>query len=652
MARLRLSITDDPKHQPDGVRVVGRQRFGWVALLAAYAALFCLPAFRNTMVDQAHIVTTGQAPEWLSGIVGTAGVRGDVPDAPYKVRLRKTMEKHPNDVDLHLGAIILGYTLFPDSNGDIVDRTSPFWKPRSDLDARLVYLAELRRSFPGNVPVLATSVRYYSQNTIRIQRPELRTNDPQRPKIDMLLDPGVAAEVLAVISEGEQADPQNAYFPMMAAATLVARGKDDEAVEALSRAARCSFWKDYTWSEGGGAERLLLLTYGDRGVFMHISPLAAVLLPHFSQMRAAYHVLAERVNDTPAGWQLRADMLQVGAMLRDGGDTLIGRLVGASLQDIAFETGGLRRSKDHTGKASEAAKKQQIRKVVERAERQAPTLAPSIGREADRLAEFGIKRGRIQRVLATWEGTMQPAIQRELLGLHLLGNLFGCLALWALGTVVLFAGQKVKWLSARHLHERLSRPAYHVVLALALAALLYPLAMALAGPPATPFGLGIGLVWVLLVVRPLLTRPAATPAWSPLLIGVTASGAVICTLAALWPWEFVTHTTQGFWMQKLGFLHLFGESPAQDATNAVGSVIANPAPLAIFAAICTAVAALRKRATMSGWMEGVQGVARVLMALLAVGYLIFTLVHTPATLRDGRIASQNFRNETTLLDRP
>src|SRR5205085_5600643 len=93
---------------------------------------------------------------------------------------------------------------------------------------------------------------------------------------------------------------------------------------------------DYAWAEGGGAERLLVLAYGDRGLFMRATPLAAIVLPHFSSIRQAYYILEDRAGDTPAGWQLRSDLVRVGAMLRDGGETLIARLVGAAIQEIAF----------------------------------------------------------------------------------------------------------------------------------------------------------------------------------------------------------------------------------------------------------------------------------------------------------------------------
>jgi hypothetical protein len=595
MAKLRLTISEDPGHQPDGVNVVGRQRFGWVALLAAYAALFCLPAFRDSMVGQSLTVITGRPPEWLSGISGTAGFVGEKATERHRKRLRGVLAKQSTDVELQLGALVLGIVDLPDSSeaypGSPEDRS---FAPKLDRDLRLEYLAELRQRYPSNPAVLATSLRYSCLGAVVVRRRFKHPEQGKSPTHDRLLAPTIADELLDLAERGESVEPGNAFFPALAAIIEVAAGRDERAIKAMNRAGRSTFWKDYSWAEGGGGERLLILTYGDHGLLTHALPLAAVLLPHYGQLRNAYHVLEAQLDGTSSGWQLRADMLHVGGLLRDDGETLIGRLVGAALQEIALGTADGHRG----GQGSEAtarAKQEKVRELLVQVEREAPAVLATFKRESEGLAKFRAKRQRLRQVGARWDRLMQPAIRRELLGLHLIGNLLGCLALWGFAAALLFAGEKLKRL-----------------------------------------------------------RPGAIHPWAPTAIGITAAAAVMCTLVALWPWEFAVLTAHGWWMSQLDFMRFIqGESPGPEPAHPLGSILARgPAPLVPFVCLCTVIAALRQRAGVGGWLEGLRGSVRVLTAVLAVGYLVFTLVHVPATLRDGRIASQNFRNETAILDQP
>src|SRR5205085_11045588 len=86
---------------------------------------------------------------------------------------------------------------------------------------------------------------------------------------------------------GERLELDNAYYPFMLSVGLFAAHRDDEALEAISRAARCSSWDEHIYDDAEGWYRLSEAAFGRRPALVKGALYAGILFPHLPSLRSA-----------------------------------------------------------------------------------------------------------------------------------------------------------------------------------------------------------------------------------------------------------------------------------------------------------------------------------------------------------------------------
>src|SRR5262249_21692747 len=131
-----------------------------------------------------------------------------------------------------------------------------------------------------------------------------------------------SAEALAAYDRdaavGGRLDPDNAYFPFMRAAGLLAGRRDEEALAAVRRAGGKRGWEDYASAETAGGWRLCE-AMGARGNVPRTINAAHVLLPQYATMARVTWVAtylasrAEAAGRVEEGLAVRASLARYGS---------------------------------------------------------------------------------------------------------------------------------------------------------------------------------------------------------------------------------------------------------------------------------------------------------------------------------------------------
>jgi hypothetical protein len=113
---------------------------------------------------------------------------------------------------------------------------------------------ELNDSFPNNPAVISAILKTMLRTTVKLHREDQYLLDSVQPwkasdTSEESTDPGQAAKFIAFATAGEKLEPQNAYFPVMAAFGYFVSGNDEEAIAAWIRASQKTGWSDYTRDE-------------------------------------------------------------------------------------------------------------------------------------------------------------------------------------------------------------------------------------------------------------------------------------------------------------------------------------------------------------------------------------------------------------------
>src|SRR5205823_4056767 len=93
---------------------------------------------------------------------------------------------------------------------------------------------------------------------------------------------------------GERLDPDNAFFPFMRSVGLFAEHRDDEALAAIQRAGAKPRFRDYATDQVEGEWELMRASSGNRSAMQRAAMAAALLFPHYAQLRAAARVATYR----------------------------------------------------------------------------------------------------------------------------------------------------------------------------------------------------------------------------------------------------------------------------------------------------------------------------------------------------------------------
>jgi len=416
--RVRLMLRDNADDQADDTRVLVRQRTGWVMLLAAYTALFCLPTYRAFMSDQAVRALARKSPGWMSAAMGQSS------DA--RERLLTMAGKSPEERDLQLGAAHLTAT--------------PVLEQVAFADPRVKAVDALRGRYPNDPVPVAHVLRLCCTGGSTLGRKELGD------VLGRQFTPGDLSRMEALCRDGARLDPENGYFPTMLAVMQFRGMRDQEALQSLHAASVCGTWKDYAFHQGVGGRDLLIRTFGDRGLVMHALPSASILLPHFQAIRqsAQLAMLKARTSrsagDLQSEHRTRTDVIRLGSLMRRNADTLIGRLVGAGVEDLGFGLEPHRLGPAASDNSAKAAVVRQGYAAVIAGE--APALAAEVTHELKSFNRFlEIKREHLDdnAPFKVWDQVILSDIQRDVLGLTLLPNLAASLLCWLLASVVALA---------------------------------------------------------------------------------------------------------------------------------------------------------------------------------------------------------------------
>ena len=218
----------------------------------------------------------------------------------------------------------------------------------SDRKVLMRNLTKLNEQEPNNPMILAARLRYLTCEEVIITRAkeEVLIFPPAKDSVSGLTerspgDPAILAKFLALAAQGEQAEPQNSYFPTMAAVGYFAGHEDNKAMAAWKRASEKPLWNDYTTDEvmakwkllqtvNKGAEIGALARIGSTGVVIHYgSILSAARLAIVKAMQA------EIAGDKEAGFVLRQETRQLGQKIQTQGKRDILNMVGGSIIDIS-----------------------------------------------------------------------------------------------------------------------------------------------------------------------------------------------------------------------------------------------------------------------------------------------------------------------------
>jgi hypothetical protein len=279
-----------------------------------------------------------------SALLTDLGVRevpfcGPIPEAERQRvagAARRLAEQHPSDYPLQLALALRTAS---------ADRSSV--PPEAALTHQQAYLMPLLARFPDRPSAYAQVLRLANQRGLLAFRVEnyLISGDELPAGSVRRGEPAPTPEQLAVYdrlaADGERLDPGNAFFPCMRAIGLLAAGRDAEADDTLLRAARKPAWNDYADDEVEGQWRIMSEADGDSSSVGRIAVAAAVLFPHFPQIRAMARVetyravRAEVQGRRDEGLALRHALMRVAGLMRSDSPSIIGSLVGMTISDIA-----------------------------------------------------------------------------------------------------------------------------------------------------------------------------------------------------------------------------------------------------------------------------------------------------------------------------
>ena len=218
---------------------------------------------------------------------------------------------------------------------------------KATLGSRLETITNLRAlayRFPDNPVLLANLLRYDSGGIFSSRTDAFLLDNAPVPKNFPYNTPSTPETLAAYdrdAAAGEQADPGNAYFPLMRAGGLFAARRDAEALAAVQRASVKPFWREYLPDDDEARWHLYAEAFHDPGAMPQASLAANQFLWQYSSLRqtarlVAYQaVLKEQAGHREEGLALRQALFRCGDLMRVQSTTLIGSLVGIAISAIS-----------------------------------------------------------------------------------------------------------------------------------------------------------------------------------------------------------------------------------------------------------------------------------------------------------------------------
>ena len=143
---------------------------------------------------------------------------------------------------------------------------------------------------------------------------------------------------------GAAADPDNAFFPAMQAASLLMQDRDDEAIAALHQAALRPLFRVYVNAEFQGAVRLIESRQKRAMPALleeTVAVAASMSMPDYGTVRTLSQVMVglalekEMCGDRKRGLAIRKDIARLGATMRATCDYAIGSEIGVAVTEVA-----------------------------------------------------------------------------------------------------------------------------------------------------------------------------------------------------------------------------------------------------------------------------------------------------------------------------
>ena len=233
----------------------------------------------------------------------------------------------------------------PTPDGSLEERLASATRLKSP--EKWAALQKLVLDFPDQPASHAALARFACKNggSVGVGHPEEQARLSEKPQASFAKAIPSKPEDIALMvrscEAGEKLDPQNGYFPAMAAVAYLSADRDAAARAALHRAAQKTVWREYIDAELRGQERLATKNGDAGGTIARSVRMASILFPHYAQLRAmsrlsvARAVESERATPSIPAREVRRDVWKLGALMRIQGTSLITNLVGMAMTRIA-----------------------------------------------------------------------------------------------------------------------------------------------------------------------------------------------------------------------------------------------------------------------------------------------------------------------------
>lgn len=210
----------------------------------------------------------------------------------------------------------------------------------------------LKPRFDDRPAFHAHILRFLSGDAVYLQRKEehltSQYNGPYGWEKPYPLRPDDLRAFLHAAARGEELDPENAYFPAMAAVGYLVAKRDKEALAALELAVARPKYEDYVSEEARARLKFEIAVRGEIGAANRYVISMSALTPHYRSLRAlartatGFAIQAEQAGQTAEGIALRRNVAQLGAVMRDTSIGRIGAIVGMNMiGETAKRPGGV-----------------------------------------------------------------------------------------------------------------------------------------------------------------------------------------------------------------------------------------------------------------------------------------------------------------------
>lgn len=284
-----------------------------------FLALLLSSRTRWVAVTQAMKLITG--PE--VGIARLAGDNSYAPKSsfydfyPTNEQMNAEAAKHPNDLAMRWQAML---------NSPLLSQAS--YPMSGNAEVRQAY-SDLLKDFPGRLEAYAVIIRALSPLADRVL--SIKANANLAPatagkagQSDLVVDEDGLRMMLETATAGEALDPDNSFFPTMAAMASFAMGNEAQGLAELHKAANAKQWADYLDIEFDGRWRLMVACGVPNTATTMMSASERTLLPHLTSIHSGSIYVAmkaaqwEKQGKGAEGLRLRTDLMRLAVTMRDG----------------------------------------------------------------------------------------------------------------------------------------------------------------------------------------------------------------------------------------------------------------------------------------------------------------------------------------------